>query len=126
MTCRAQPFFLLWVSGLNRNALVPVLDEHQLQAFTMLRRCVIPLALWVQLAIAFGSDMLELKTGSDLISLSDAAMSEILLPDSVSNLTEFFEDNSQLQSFGLHARQRQCVDPGYCKTKAPSLNATSR
>ena len=59
MLCPA--FFPLVGFWLNRNALVPVLDEHQLQAFTMLRRCVIPLALWVQLAIAFGSDMLELS-----------------------------------------------------------------
>ena len=70
--------------------------------------------------------MLELKTGSEMVSLSDAAISEILLPDSVSNFTEMFEDNSQLQSFGLHARQRQCVDPGYCKTKPTLLYVISR
>ncbi|CAG7558775.1 unnamed protein product [Fusarium equiseti] len=79
----------------------------------MFRRRILPLALWVQLAIAFGSDMLELKTGSEMVSLSDAAVNDILLPDTVSNFTELFEDNNQLQSFGLHARQRQCVDPGY-------------
>lgn len=89
----------------------------------MLRQRILPLALWVKLAIAFGSDMLELKTGSEMVSLSDAAMNDILLPDTVSNFTELFEDSNQLQSFGLHARQRQCVDPGYCKTKFPVLHA---
>jgi hypothetical protein len=83
----------------------------------MLRQRILPLALWVQFALAFGSDMLELKTGSEMIALSDAAMNDILLPDSVSNFTEWIGENNELQSFGLHARQRQCVDPGYCKNK---------
>ncbi|KAH7186182.1 uncharacterized protein B0J16DRAFT_356217 [Fusarium flagelliforme] len=77
----------------------------------MLRRHIMPLALWVQLTVAFGSDMLELKTGSEMISLSDAAMNDILLPDTVSNFTEWIEDSNQMQSFGLHARQRQCPVP---------------
>ena len=123
MTCCAQPIFPFVGFWLNHNALVPILDDRQLQKFTMLRRRILPLALWVQLAVAFGSDMLELKTGSEMIPLSDAAMSEILLPDSVSNFTELFEDNNQLQSFGLHARQRQCVDPGYCKIRSPVPHA---
>ncbi|RBR18131.1 uncharacterized protein FIESC28_06197 [Fusarium coffeatum] len=92
----------------------------------MLRRRILPLALWVQLAIAFGSDMLKLKTGSEMISLSDAAMSEILLPDSVSNFTELFEDNNQLQSYGLHARQRQCTPAPMAYDAVPEATPASQ
>ncbi|KAJ4009479.1 hypothetical protein NW766_008596 [Fusarium irregulare] len=63
----------------------------------MLRRRILPLTLWVQLTVAFGSDMLELKTGSEMVSLSDAAMSEILLPDSVSNFTEISNHSAYTQ-----------------------------
>ncbi|KAF9764198.1 hypothetical protein IL306_002872 [Fusarium sp. DS 682] len=49
-----------------------------------------------------------------MVSLADAKVNDIFLPESIDNFTEWIGGGSELQSFGLHPRQRQCVNAGYC------------
>ncbi|KAF4448674.1 hypothetical protein F53441_7927 [Fusarium austroafricanum] len=76
----------------------------------MLPYLVLPLALWAEQSVAFGGEDFQLNTGLNMVSLSDAAVKDVLLPDSVANFTEWIGGNSELESFGLRPRQRQCVN----------------
>ncbi|KAH6991563.1 hypothetical protein EDB82DRAFT_544509 [Fusarium venenatum] len=74
---------------------------------------ILPLALWAVRSIAYSGEMLQFNTGPNMISMADAAAKNILIPDVASNFSEWIAGNSQIESFGLSPRQRQCVDPGY-------------
>jgi hypothetical protein len=64
--------------------------------------------------VAFGGEDFQLNKGPDMVSLSDAAERDILLPDTVANFTEWIGGSSELAAFGLHPRQLECVNSGYC------------
>lgn len=81
----------------------------------MLTSRILPLALWAVRSNAFSGEMLQSNTGPDMISMADAAANNILIPDVAANFSEWIERTQQMGSFGLSPRQRQCVDPGYCK-----------
>ncbi|CEI59954.1 unnamed protein product [Fusarium venenatum] len=53
--------------------------------------------------------MLQFNTGPNMISMADAAAKNILIPDVASNFSEWIAGNSQIESFGLSPRQRQCI-----------------
>ncbi|GKU09590.1 unnamed protein product [Fusarium langsethiae] len=53
--------------------------------------------------------MLQFNTGPDMISMADAALNNILIPDVASNFSELIEGNNQMESLGLNPRQRQCI-----------------
>ncbi|KAF5969742.1 hypothetical protein FBULB1_10062 [Fusarium bulbicola] len=84
------------------------------------------LALWVSRGTASGSqlfhDTFQLNELPDMVSLSDAKMKDIVLPDSLSDFTEWIGGVAEPQAFGLQPRQRQCVDAGYCTTHAQAVS----
>ncbi|KAF5548692.1 hypothetical protein FMEXI_4695 [Fusarium mexicanum] len=83
---------------------------------------IAPLALWVGRGAASGSqlfhDTFQLNELPDMVSLADAKMKDIVLPDSLSDFTEWIGGIPEPQSFGLQPRQRQCVDAGYSVSDA--------
>ncbi|CAF3560808.1 unnamed protein product [Fusarium graminearum] len=88
----------------------------------MLTSRILPLALWAVRSNAFSGEMLQFNTGPDMISMADAAANNILIPDVAANFSEWIEGTQQMGSFGLSPRQRQCVDPGYCKIPVQTVN----
>ncbi|KAG4284472.1 hypothetical protein FPRO06_08851 [Fusarium proliferatum] len=78
---------------------------------------IAPLALWVGQGSASGGqlfhDTFQLNELPNMVSLADAKMKDIVLPDSLSDFTEWIGGIAEPQAFGLQPRQRQCVDPGY-------------
>ncbi|KAF5659226.1 platelet endothelial aggregation receptor 1 [Fusarium circinatum] len=89
-------------------------------------RQIAPLALWAGRGAASGSqlfhDTFQLNELPDMVSLSDAKMKDIVLPDSLSDFTEWIGGIAEPQAFGLQPRQRQCVDAGYCTTHAQAVS----
>ncbi|KAH7168306.1 hypothetical protein DER46DRAFT_679564 [Fusarium sp. MPI-SDFR-AT-0072] len=77
----------------------------------------VTLALWVGRGAASGSqlfhDTFQLNKLPDMVSLADAKLKDIVLPDSLSDFTEWIGGIAEPQAFGLQPRQRQCVDAGY-------------
>ncbi|RKK32395.1 hypothetical protein BFJ66_g15383 [Fusarium oxysporum f. sp. cepae] len=75
------------------------------------------LGLWVGKGAASGSqlfhDTFQLNKLPDMVSLADAKLKDIVLPDSISEFTEWIGGIPEPQAFGLQPRQRQCVDAGY-------------
>ncbi|EXK33548.1 hypothetical protein FOMG_10817 [Fusarium oxysporum f. sp. melonis 26406] len=75
------------------------------------------LGLWVGQGAASGSqlfhDTFQLNKLPDMVSLADAKLKDIVLPDSISEFTEWIGGIPEPQAFGLQPRQRQCVDAGY-------------
>ncbi|KAF4996968.1 hypothetical protein FGRMN_4186 [Fusarium graminum] len=78
----------------------------------MLHRYIAPVVFCLKGCLAFGESF-QLNTGPDMVPLSEAVAKEILLPETVANFTEWIGSNKEFASFGLHPRQRQCVDAGY-------------
>ncbi|KAJ4066531.1 hypothetical protein NW763_003570 [Fusarium oxysporum] len=78
---------------------------------------IAPLGLWVGKGAASGSqlfhDTFQLNKLPDMVSLADAKLKDIVLPDSISEFTEWIGGIPEPQAFGLQPRQRQCVDAGY-------------
>jgi hypothetical protein len=89
---------------------------------TMLFYQIAPLALWVSKGAASGSqlfhDTFQLNKLPDMVSLADAKLKDIVLPDSIADFTEWIGGNAEPQAFGLQPRQQQCVDAGYCMATA--------
>ncbi|KAF5627608.1 transporter [Fusarium sp. NRRL 25303] len=83
---------------------------------------IAPLALWVGKGAASGNqlfhDTFQLNELPNMVSLADAKMKDIVLPDSLSDFTEWIGGIAEPQAFGLQPRQRQCVDPGYLEDAA--------
>ncbi|EKJ77505.1 hypothetical protein FPSE_02378 [Fusarium pseudograminearum CS3096] len=88
----------------------------------MLTFRILPLALWAVRSNAFSGETLQFNTGPDMISMADAAANNILIPDVAANFSEWIEGAQQMGSFGLSPRQRQCVNPGYCKIPVQTVN----
>lgn len=80
----------------------------------MLQSHTLLIALWVAKCVAFGGEDFQLNKGPDMVSLSDAAARDILLPDTVANFTEWIGESNELAASGLRPRQLQCVNTGYC------------
>ncbi|KAF4474666.1 hypothetical protein FAGAP_12771 [Fusarium agapanthi] len=78
---------------------------------------IAPLALWAGRGAASGNqlfhDTFQLNELPDMVSLSDAKLKDIVLPDSLSDFTEWIGGIAEPQAFGLQPRQKQCVDAGY-------------
>ncbi|KAF5708193.1 hypothetical protein FMUND_10705 [Fusarium mundagurra] len=78
---------------------------------------IAPLTLWVGRGAASGShlfhDKFQLDELPDMVSLADAKLKDIVLPDSLSDFTEWIGGIAEPQAFGLQPRQQQCVDAGY-------------
>ncbi|KAG7412447.1 hypothetical protein Forpe1208_v009488 [Fusarium oxysporum f. sp. rapae] len=85
----------------------------------------VTLALWVGRGAASGSqlfhDTFQLNKLPDMVSLADAKLKDIVLPDSLSDFTEWIGGIAEPQAFGLQPRQRQCVDAGYCMIHAQAV-----
>ncbi|WKT47093.1 hypothetical protein QSH57_011998 [Fusarium oxysporum f. sp. vasinfectum] len=83
---------------------------------------IAPLGLWVGKGAASGSqlfhDTFQLNKLPDMVSLADAKLKDIVLPDSISEFTEWIGGIPEPQAFGLQPRQRQCVDAGYSVSDA--------
>ncbi|KAF5560722.1 hypothetical protein FPHYL_6508 [Fusarium phyllophilum] len=83
---------------------------------------IAPLALWVGRCAASGSqlfhDKFQLNELPDMVSLADAKLKDVVLPDSLSDFTEWIGGIAEPQVFGLQPRQRQCVDAGYSVSDA--------
>lgn len=80
----------------------------------MLQSRTLSIALWVSKCVAFGGEDFQLNKAPDMVSLSDAAARDILLPDTVANFTEWIGGSNELAASGLHPRQLQCANTGYC------------
>ncbi|KAF4345830.1 platelet endothelial aggregation receptor 1 [Fusarium beomiforme] len=63
--------------------------------------------------VAFGGETFQLNMLPDMVSLADAKVNDIVLPESIADFTEWIKGSNELQAFGLRPRQRQCVDAGY-------------
>ncbi|KAF5587805.1 transport protein [Fusarium subglutinans] len=88
-----------------------------------MRFCQIaPLALWAGAGAASGSqlfhDTFQLNELPDMVSLADAKLKDIVLPDSLSDFTEWIGGIAEPRAFGLQPRQKQCVDAGYSVSDA--------
>ncbi|PNP79822.1 hypothetical protein FNYG_06915 [Fusarium nygamai] len=83
---------------------------------------IAPLALWVGRGAASGSqlfyDTFQLNELPDMVSLADAKLKDIVLPDSLSDFTEWIGGIAEPQAFGLQPRQQQCADAGYSVSDA--------
>ncbi|KAF5650611.1 hypothetical protein F52700_328 [Fusarium sp. NRRL 52700] len=78
---------------------------------------IAPLALLAGRAAASGSQLFHdtflLNELPDMVSLSDAKLKDIVLPDSLSDFTEWIGGIAEPQAFGLQPRQQRCADAGY-------------
>ncbi|KAF5575890.1 platelet endothelial aggregation receptor 1 [Fusarium pseudoanthophilum] len=78
---------------------------------------IAPLALWVGRGAASGHqlfhDKFQLDELPNMVSLADAKLKDIVLPDSLSDFTEWIGGIAEPQAFGLQPRQQQCANAGY-------------
>ncbi|KAG5664925.1 hypothetical protein KAF25_008659 [Fusarium avenaceum] len=79
----------------------------------MLQSRTLSIALWASKCVAFGGEDFQLNKAPDMVSLSEAAARDILLPDTVANFTEWIGGSNELAAFGLRPRQLQCANTGY-------------
>ncbi|KAF5625302.1 uncharacterized protein FTJAE_10020 [Fusarium tjaetaba] len=83
---------------------------------------IAPFALWVGRGAASGHqlfhDKFQLDELPNMVSLADAKLKDIVLPDSLSDFTEWIGGIAEPQAFGLQPRQQQCADAGYSVSDA--------
>ncbi|KAF5980208.1 hypothetical protein FCOIX_4914 [Fusarium coicis] len=83
---------------------------------------IAPLSLWVGRGAASGHqlfhDKFQLDELPNMVPLADAKLKDIVLPDSLSDFTEWIGGIAEPQAFGLQPRQQQCADAGYSVSDA--------